>query len=250
MLLEINNLSFSYGSQKILDLINFEVSKGERLIILGNNGVGKSTLIKCINQIIKPEIGSISLDKKVLNSYKQNAIAKKIACVPQSIALFDQTVFDAVLLGRKPYIKYQATKEDFIKTQKTIDELSLSHLALKNTNKLSGGERQKVAIATAINQDTEIILLDEPTANLDIKNQLEVCDFIKQISINKQKTLIITMHDINLALKLGTKFLVLKDSKIFTIGDESIITKELIKEVFNISSETISLNDQKRLIFI
>lgn len=250
MHIKIENLSFSYGKTLVLDSINLNIEKGERLIILGNNGVGKSTLIKCINQIIKPTKGSILIDDFLISSYKQNEIAKKIAYVPQSVSLFDQSVFDAVLLGRKPYIKYQASKQDFLKTENTIKQLGLSALSQKNTNKLSGGEKQKIAIATAVNQDTDIILLDEPTANLDIKNQIDVCEFIKHNPLTKDKTLIITMHDLNLALKLGTKFLFLKDSKVYKIGDEAIITKELIKTVFNVEMETIVYNNQKNLVFI
>lgn len=139
---------------------------------------------------------------------------------------------------------------DYVKTQETIEQLLLSSLAHRNTNHLSGGERQKVAIATAVNQDTEIIILDEPTANLDIKNQIEVCNFMKNISLNNHKTLIISMHDINLALKIGTKFLVLKDSKIYCFGDQSIITKELLKDVFNVSTEQTDILGQKNFIYI
>lgn len=249
-MLKIENLSFSYGKNQVLNSISFSVEKGERLIILGNNGVGKSTLIKCINQIIKPQEATITIDGKTLKTYSQNELARKIAYVPQATSLFDQTVFDAILIGRKPYIKYQPKKEDFYKTEETINALSLNYLSQKNTSKLSGGEKQKVAIATAINQDTDIILLDEPTANLDIKNQIDVCNFIKNNQLVKNKTLIITMHDINLALKLGTRFLFLKDSKIYKIGDESIITKQLIKEVFNVEIETYTLNKQKSLIYV
>lgn len=249
MLLEVKDLSFYYGKKQILNSINLQINKGDRLVIIGNNGVGKSTLIKCLNRMINPKEGTIILDNKPLDSYNQNFIAKKIAYVPQSISLIDQTVFEAVLLGRKPYIKYQPSKNDYLKTEKTIEDLSLSTIASKNTNKLSGGEKQKIAIAQALNQDTEIILLDEPTANLDIKNQIEVTDFIKKISIDKQITMIITMHDINLALKTGTKFLVLKDAKVYKYGDESIITKELIKDVFNVSVKTLMHNKQKNILF-
>ena len=249
MLLEVKDLSFYYGKTQILNSINLHINKGDRLVIIGNNGVGKSTLIKCINRIAQPKEGTIILDNKPLDLYKQNDIAKKIAYVPQSISLIDQTVFEAVLLGRKPYIKYQPSMNDYLTTEKTIEDLSLSKIASKNTNKLSGGEKQKIAIAQALNQDTEIILLDEPTANLDIKNQIEVTDFIKKISIEKQITMIITMHDINLALKTGTKFLVLKDAKVYKYGDESIITRELIKDVFNVSIETIIHNKQKNILF-
>ena len=249
MLLEVIDVSFYYGKKQILNSINLHINKGDRLVIIGNNGVGKSTLIKCLNRMINPKEGTIILDDKPLDSYKQNDIAKKIAYVPQSISLIDQTVFEAVLLGRKPYIKFQPSMNDYLITEKTIEDLSLSNIASKNTNKLSGGEKQKIAIAQALNQGTEIILLDEPTANLDIKNQIEVTDFIKKISIEKQITMIITMHDINLALKTGTKFLVLKDAKVYKYGDESIITRELIEDVFNVSIETIIHNKQKNILF-
>ena len=210
MLLEVKDLSFYYEKKQILKSINLKIDTGDRLVIIGNNGVGKSTLIKCLNKMNQPKKGTIILNDKPLNSYQQNDIAKWISYVPQSISLVDLTEFEAVLLGRKPYIKYYPSKKDYLLTQEIIEDLSLSNIALQNTNKLSGGEKQKIAIAQALNQNTEIILLDEPTANLDIKNQIEVISFIKKISVEKRITMIITMHDISLALKIGTKFLVLK----------------------------------------
>ena len=181
MLLRSEDLCFAYGKDVVLNAINFSVDEGDRLMIIGNNGVGKSTLLKCISNVIKPQAGSIYLNGINLKSYKQKELAKLMAYVPQSITFNDQNVFESILLGRKPYITFQASKDDYRKTEVMINQLSLNHLAQKDTSKLSGGEKQKIAIARALNQDSKILLMDEPTANLDIKKQLDLANFIVKI---------------------------------------------------------------------
>ncbi|PKL00674.1 MAG: iron ABC transporter ATP-binding protein [Tenericutes bacterium HGW-Tenericutes-1] len=249
MKMDVNDLSFAYGKDHILNSISFSVEEGERLIIIGNNGVGKTTLLKCLNQMLEPKKGLITFNDINLNTYSHKELAKLMAYVPQSISYTEQNVFETVLLGRKPYINFQPSINDYLKTETIINQLSLQHLALKNTNQLSGGERQKVAIARALNQESKIILMDEPTANLDIKKQLELSDFIIDISSKNKIMMIISMHDINLALRIGTKFLVLKESNIYAFGDKSIITKQLINDVFNVNSKTVYDNDTLHFIY-
>ena len=144
------------------------------------------------------------------------------------------TVFDAVLLGRKPYIKWDVTKNDIEITERVLSILGLKKLSLRYINELSGGEFQKVVIARALVQQPKVILLDEPTNNLDLKNQFEVMDIIKKISKRKGISSVIVMHNINLALRLSDRFILLKEGKVFAEGGLEIITKDNIEKVYGV----------------
>jgi iron complex transport system ATP-binding protein len=250
MILKTKNLSFAYGKDQILYNINLNVNQGDCLVILGNNGAGKSTLIKCLNNILQPQDGSIILNDKAIKHYTKKDIAKLIAYVPQDIEFYNETVFNSVLLGRKPYMHFQTHHSDLIKTNQILKDLGIDHLALKNVCKLSGGQRQKVAFARALNQETPILLLDEPTANLDLKNQLMLVNLMKKIAKQNNKTLIVTMHDINLALRFANKFIFIKEKSIYKMGDQKIITKGLIKDIYDIDIEIVHHNRDKHIINI
>lgn len=249
-MLKVENICFAYGQKEILKDISFHVEKGDCLVILGYNGAGKSTLLKTINHILKPHSGEILIGEKNLNEMKPIDIARHIAYVPQSISFYDASVFDTVLLGRKPYMSYHYSDNDLRATHQVILDFNLSDIAFEDMTKLSGGQRQKVAIARAINQQTDILLLDEPTANLDLKNQLELVAFMKKIAKENQKILIVTMHDINLALSFGTHFLFLKNQKIYQYGNKDMITKALVDDVYDVNVDIINHNSQKRILTI
>lgn len=152
------------------------------------------------------------------------------------------TVFDALLLGRKPHIKWEISKKDIEITENVLKLLDLEKYALRNTNELSGGELQKVIIGRALVQEPKLILLDEPTNNLDLKNQLEVMRILKDVSVSQNITSIIVMHDINLALRYSDKFLMLKDGKIFAEGGKEIINSQNIMEVYGVNTYVHNLN--------
>ncbi|CAB3289465.1 ABC transporter related protein [Methanocaldococcus lauensis] len=236
MILSIDGVEFSYKSRKILNNIKFEVERGEVVSILGVNGAGKSTLLKCINKILKPKRGTILIDNFDINKLDNHELAKKVGYVPQKAEGNYMTVFDAVLLGRKPHIKWEITDRDIEITYKVLKLLNLEDYALRYTNELSGGELQKVIIARALVQEPQILLLDEPTNNLDLKNQLEVMKIIRDISKSQNIASIVVMHDLNLALRYSDKFIMLKDGKIFAEGDRSIINPENIKAVYGVNA--------------
>jgi len=170
MILKVDGIEFSYNSHPVLSNISFEVNRGEILSILGNNGAGKTTLLKCISRILKPVRGVVFVDGKSLSDISATEIARKISYVPQRQDVSRFTVFDTVLLGRKPYIRWDVSKKDLLIVEEILDRLGLKTLALKYLDQLSGGELQKVSIARALAQDPEILLLDEPTNNLDLKS--------------------------------------------------------------------------------
>ena len=235
MLLSVNNMEFSYKDRKILNGINFTVEKGDFISILGINGSGKSTLLKCINKILSYEKGSILLNDEDIKNIDNFKIAQKIAYVPQKFSVERSTVFDAILLGRRPYITWNVSKEDIEITENVMKLLNIESYALRYINELSGGELQKVVLARALVQDPEILLLDEPTSDLDLKNQYDVMNLLKKISKDKKITPIVVLHDINLALRYSNKFILLKNGKV-KCGGEDAINSNTIKEVYGIDA--------------
>lgn len=234
MILSIDGVEFSYRSRKVLNNIICKIKRGEVVSILGVNGAGKSTLLKCINKILKPKRGTILIENTNVQDIKGNDIAKKIGYVPQKSSGNYMTVFDYVLMGRKPYIKWDITSRDINITYEVLKMIKFEEYALRYTNELSGGELQKAIIARALVQEPKILLLDEPTNNLDLKNQIEVMEIIRDISSTKNITSIAVMHDLNTALRYSDRFIMLKDGKIFAEGGREIINPDNIKEVYGV----------------
>ncbi len=242
-MITIDNLTFFYNKELILDDISFKVDDGSIIAILGENGVGKTTLLKCISGILPLSKGSIKVDDIELTKINNKQRATLISYVPQVITFDDFNVFDAILMGRIPYIDFQAKHTDLFKTATLIEKMDLSSIALKKVNELSGGQRQKVAIARALVQDTKVMLFDEPTSNLDLKNQLAIIKTLKAIA-KTGKIVMVTMHDISMALLLADKFLFLKDQKIYAYGDKTIISKDLLKAIYHIDVNVLNINEQ------
>mgnify|MGYP001767357289 CR=1 FL=1 len=234
MVLSVDDVEFSYGKVSVLKDVNFKVKKGDFVSILGINGSGKSTLMKCINRILKFKEGMILVEDRNLKEMQDIEIAKKIGYVPQRSETGYITVFDSVLLGRKPYIKWDVSKKDIELTEEILKVMNLEQYALRYINELSGGELQKVVIARALVQKPQILLLDEPTSDLDLKNQLEVMKIIREVSTEQNIASIVVMHDINLALRYSDKFIILKDGEVFTTGGGEVITSEIIKETYDV----------------
>lgn len=234
MILNIDGIEFSYTSVPVLRNVKFHLEKGEFLSILGNNGAGKSTLLKCINRILKPHKGTIYIEKDEISKLSRVEIAKKIGYVAQRNENGRFTVFDAVLLGRKPYIKWDITEKDVKIVNEVLKKFDLEKLALRYLNELSGGELQKVVIARALSQQPVVMLLDEPTNNLDLKNQIEVLKIIKDTVKEQSIAAIVIIHDLNLALRFSDKFLLLKDNTIFAYGGMEVMTEENIEAVYGI----------------
>lgn len=243
-MIKINNLSFKYQDQMVLDDISFQVDSGKILAILGENGAGKSTLLKCLASILKPLKGEFLDDNKALNLNDHQTISKVVSYVPQELKFGDLCVFETILIGRSPHIKFNFTKDDYEKTNNIIKALQLEKIAFKKVNELSGGQKQKVAIARALNQDTKVILFDEPTSNLDLQNQLMTIQMIKEITKNG-KIALVTMHDLTTALNLADEFLFLKNHQIFKCGKKEIITPSLIKEIYHVDVDIINYDGQK-----
>ncbi|MFO8235270.1 MAG: ABC transporter ATP-binding protein [Bacteroidales bacterium] len=242
MSLALENITFSYNSVPVLNTITQEIKKGEFIGLVGPNGSGKSTLIKCINGILKPGEGKIKIDQAELSALNRITLAKKIGYVPQERATLPQsTVFDTILLGRKPYIKWKLNKADKQIVIKIIKQLNLESIAMKSVRALSGGERQKVFIARALAQEPDILLLDEPTANLDINHQIEVMQLLHKIT-KQNYTIIAAIHDINLAIQFCSGFIMLKSGKLFASGGKEILKKKNIESLYNAKVNMTEVN--------
>ena len=195
-----------------------------------------------MNGILKVRKGTVLINKRSISSFSPNELAREMAYVPQSEnrkAVLN--VFDIVLLGRKPYINWKPTEQDLRITSDILNSLNLDHLAMRDFNKLSGGQQQSVYIARALAQEPDILLLDEPIANLDIRHQIEVLDLLKSLS-QKGITVIIALHDINMAARYASKIMMLRDGKVFAGGGREINTKENIENLYAIKVKIIENN--------
>lgn len=234
MMLTIAGVEFSYNSHPILSDIRLELDRGQILAVLGVNGAGKSTFLKCINRILRVRKGTISLHHKDVLKMKGEEIARHMGYVPQRYGEEELTVFDAVLLGRTPHVKWRADETDLNIVETTIQQMGLQGLAARPVNTLSGGEMQKVVLARALAQEPDLLLLDEPTSNLDLRNQLEVMGLVKAAVKARGLSAVICLHDINLAFRYADRFLMLKDGRVHTQGGREAVTPEAIHYVYGV----------------
>lgn len=235
-MLDVENLHFAYGKVPILQGVHGQIEEGKFVGVLGNNGAGKSTFITCLNKILVPKKGKVFIDEVEMLRRSPLERAKKIAYVAQKNEIHQMTVFDAVLLGRKPYIKWSVSKEDVDLTEEVLEQLGLSSFKLRSMDELSGGELQKVMVARALVQNPRLLLLDEPTSNLDPKNQYEMMALVRKITKERKIMSLVVIHDINLALRYCDEFLFLKDGAVFAHGDATMVTEKILHEVYGISS--------------
>ncbi len=243
MKLKIDGLQFSYNSTPVLENVDLRLKKGEMLTIIGPNASGKTTLLKCINNILKPQKGTILIDDRSLNEMSMTEIAREIGHVPQAGSKsFPTTVFDTVLTGRKPHGSWRPSERDLKMVSNTISRLGLEHISMKNIGEISGGQKQKVLIARALAQNPDVLLLDEPTSSLDLKHQLEVLDVVDQQTENGI-SVVMTMHDLNLAARYSSKILMLKEGKIFAAGDVDVLDPKNIEAVFGVKVDIVDRSD-------
>ncbi len=236
-MLQVRQLSFHYGRKAVLSDVSFQVQPGEIVAILGPNGSGKSTLLRCLNRILKPQSGTVHLAESNLAGFSPEEIARRIAYVPQRIESAPLSVFDAVLLGRRPYLTWFASSDDYRKVEEILVRLQLDSLAMRPVDRLSGGESQKVALARALIQESKILLLDEPTSALDLKNQVEFLTVLREIVRERNLLAVMSLHDINIAIRYTDRFLLLREGNL--LGDVRLegLTPPLIEQAYGIPVE-------------
>jgi len=234
MSLNVIGVDFTYNSHQVLSEVDFQLEDGELLAILGPNGVGKTTLLKCINAIHRPSSGAVLVEGRDVLTMRPDEIALGIGYVAQKNETARLTVFDAVLMGRKPHIRWKVGDHDLEIVESAIRRLHMKKLSLRHIDQLSGGEMQKVAIARALVQEPRLMLLDEPTSSLDLKSQVDILTLLRRVVDEHKISAIMTMHDLNTALRYADKVLFLKDGTIHSKGPACEVTSEMIEEVYGL----------------
>lgn len=251
--LSVKDMHFGYAENDTLKGIELDVSDGEVLGIVGPNGSGKTTLIRCISRILEPSLGTMLLDGQDLMSMSRKEIAKNISFVPQNI-VSDQvppSVFEVVLMGRLPYITWDYSDEDKEIAWKAMEEMNVMEFASRPFNRLSSGQSQRVLIARAIAQGAKLIMLDEPTSNLDVRYQLDVLETINTTVKEKNLCGCMILHDLNLAMRFCDRILMLNDGKVEALGrTEDVLTPENVEKVFGISIDVNREYGRPRIIVL
>jgi len=249
-MLEIKNLSFRYRKHgpSVLEEINLSLQDGEVGILLGRNGSGKTTLFQCVLGITPVKEGAVMLDGKDVLKMSGRDRAGKIAYVPQDISFGDLSVFDSVLMGRVSYFGLRAGKRDMEVTEQVIRDMGLEAYAARSVSELSGGERQKTAIARALVQEPRLLVFDEPTGNLDIANEQLILKEAGRLARDRKISIICSLHDLNQAFSFGDRFFFLKDGRIKYTGGRECISEAVLYDVFGIRVRIVEIDNQKIMI--
>lgn len=235
MRVKVEGLEFSYGGAPVLKGVDLGVGRGGILGIVGPNASGKTTLLRCVNRVLEPGKGRVLIDGTEVADLDREEIARKIGYVPQEREEnFPTTVFDSILLGRKPHVGWSPSSEDLETVSRTIEMVGLDELATRYVNELSGGQRQKVTVARALAQEPEVLLLDEPTSNLDLKHQIEILDIVRE-QTEKGVSVLMAQHDLNLAARYSDRIAMLNDGSIHASGGvREVLTPEKIEPVYGV----------------
>ncbi len=244
-MLSIRDLHFSYSKGvPVLNGANLELEQGQIGILLGKNGSGKTTLFKAILGIHTPTGGQMRLDGENLLKMSRRQRARRIAYVPQDIHFGALSVFDSILMGRVSFFGLKASHADYVAVEKIVEDMGLTQFAHRNVDALSGGERQKIAIARAIAQEPTLMVFDEPTGNLDIANEQLIIQEAKKLAREKNISILSSLHDLNQALQFGDKFFFLKDGIIKYAGGREIVTPEVIRDVYGAQVKIAQIDGQ------
>jgi iron complex transport system ATP-binding protein len=232
----VENLSYAFGSQSVLKTLSFSVPQSDIFVIIGPNGAGKTTLIKLMVGILKIQTGQIEILQAPIGSYSQKKLATVLAYVPQGLPVgFPFTVEETVLLGRAPHQKVLglASQNDLDVAQQAMAFTEITHLARRKLDQLSGGEQQRVLIARALCQQPQVILLDEPTASLDLSHQIRIMDLMERLKTERGVTVVMVSHDVNLAAMYGDQLLLLKAGEIVCMGSPNeVLNFKTLEETY------------------
>lgn len=247
--MEIKHLFFSYGKNPVIKDLSLKIEKNKITTLLGANGCGKSTLFKLITRVEKPKMGLIRLDGKNIKNIDRREFAKKVAIVRQKNQIAgDIKVEELVAYGRNPYIGFmqKASIEDKNKINQAIEVCGLEDIRKEKVNSLSGGQVQRAWIAMAIAQDSEILLLDEPTTYLDIKYQIEILKLIKNLNKNLGKTIVMVLHDINQSIEYSDIIVGMMEGKIEFEGKaKEVLSGEKISKIYDTKLKIIDIENRK-----
>ena len=253
--ISVDGLGFSYGGKEgsaVLSGVSFMIDRPGFYSILGPNGVGKSTLIHCINKILDPTMGEVAIDGSDVSGVSLKDLAKVVGYVPYSANdSFPLTVTDTVMLGRHPHSRWNSLEEDLDVVYDSLRMVGMEDFAMRSFNELSAGQHQKVMLARGFAQRTRILLLDEPTSNLDVRHQLEVTKLLRDMAHEKGLIVLMISHDLNIAAKYSDWVLMLHGGHIFASGTpEEVINEENIRAVYDVDSKVIRVNGKPHVILL
>lgn len=251
-MIKVKDITFSYKDKKILDNISFEIEDASMVGVLGHNGTGKSTLFKNILLLEKPTKGYVDIDGDIFKNLNTTQRAKIVAYVPQFMELmFSITVFDFILIGAKLNTPKEKIADAKYKTSQIIEKFKLTELAFKDMRKMSGGERQRAYIARAFAQNPKVILLDEPTSNLDFRYKNTILSLLKDMVKNTGQIVFMAIHDLDIASKYCDTFIVLKDGHILASGDaDAVYQKDILETAYDTNIDILDYKDQKIVVFV
>lgn len=248
-MLEIQSLSFSYGSKLILSDIHLSLGEAKTGCLLSKNGEGKTTLMECILGLLKPKEGEIMLDGEDLLKMKAKKRARLVSYVPQDFHLPTMSLYDYLLLKRIPSMKEGNKSEDRKAVEEVIHRFSLQDFAFRDISRLSLGQKQKILVASSLLNHPRMIILDEPTASLDIFHQLEVISYLKDYQKESHCLLLMSLHDVNLALQTCDTFYLLKDNHVLYQGDKDVINEKTMQDTYDVEAAFYQKDDDEFMIF-
>ena len=245
-MLSVENVTFRYRRQgpDVLRGVNLELKPGEIGILLGRNGSGKTTLFQNILGILNPRSGTIRFEGEDLRSLSRAQRARRIAYVPQDIRFGALSVFDSVLMGRVAYFGMKAGQADYLAVEKILRDMGLEDFAQRNVEELSGGERQKIAVARAMAQEPKLMVFDEPTGNLDIANEQQIIREAKRLAREKHIAILSSLHDLNRAMEFGDRFFFLKDGVVKYTGGKECFREDVLRDIFDIDVKIAQVDGQ------
>ena len=249
--IEFKDVWFGYSSEKqILKGVNLKINGPGLICIIGPNGVGKTTLVKCINRLLKPTKGEVLINGVSVEEYDSTDLAKIIGYVPASTKdIFSMPVIDAILIGRHNHQKWRTTQKDLELVRRAMKVLGIEDLSMQGYNELSAGQHQKVTLARGLVQETETLLLDEPTANLDVKHQVYVAQLLRELADKKNMTIVMICHDLNIAARYSSQIIMMYDGAIERVGlPEEVFDRDIIRKVYGIDCEIIEFEGKPNVL--
>lgn len=239
-MIRVDQLSFRYGDKKVLDGVDAHFEEGEFCAVMGANGCGKTTFLRCIANLLKPTGGQVSLAGRAVASYTPRELAQNIAIVRQQAQTdMEFSAFEIVLMGRNPYQRrlQNESQHDWDIVEQCLKQTGTWHLRYAKPSQMSGGELQRVMLARALAQQTPVLLLDEPISNLDISHQFDILGLLSDINTEQHKTILLVIHDLDMALQYCPQLLLFHNGKVLYHGStDQGLTPERIREVFGVDS--------------
>ncbi|MCF0237660.1 MAG: ABC transporter ATP-binding protein [Sphaerochaetaceae bacterium] len=243
MTLDVQNLSFSYDDKTVLDNVTLKATNGEIIAFLGPNGVGKTTLFRCLLGFLEPSAGTVLIDNKAINTYDRKSLAKKIAYIPQNFApSFNHTVLDTVIMGTVSSLGFfeKPGKKETNKAHEMLNKLGIEHLSNRGSFNISGGERQLMVLCRALIQGAPILIMDEPTSNLDYGNSFRVMEQIEDLK-NQGYTILFSTHSPDQALRYATRIVAMKNGTIIADEEPQYLSNKVLEDIYGINVELSSV---------